>query len=58
MENELFIYDCKKRNGFRRIIIENEVFNWRLYNHYIDIRPNDNQTNQLQVEFGFYDIWL
>ena len=47
----------KKKKGFRKITIENKIYNWR-FTGSIQIRPNDNQNNKLDIDFGWYDEWL
>ncbi len=47
----------KKRRGFRKIIVNNIIYNWRFCSH-IDIRPNENKNNRLLIDVGWYDIWL
>ena len=47
----------KKKNGFRKITIENEIYNWR-FSGIIEIRPNENQSNKLEIDFGWFDEWL
>ena len=47
----------KKKKGFRKITIENEIYNWNFTN-IIDIRPNENQSNKLEIDFGWFDEWI
>ena len=47
----------KKKKGFRKIVVDNVAFNWR-FSELIEIRPEGNQTNQLEVDFGYFDSWL
>ena len=47
----------KKKNGFRKITIEKEIYNWR-FSGIIEIRPNENQSNKLEIDFGWFDEWL
>ena len=47
----------KKKNGFRKITIENEIYNWR-FGGIIKIRPNQNKNNTLEINIGYFDIWL
>ncbi len=47
----------KKRRGFRKIIVNNIIYNWRFCS-YIDIRPNENKNNRLLIDVGWYDVWL
>jgi hypothetical protein len=47
----------KKKNGFRKITIENNIYNWR-FTSIIQIRPNENPNNKLEIDFGWYDEWL
>lgn len=46
----------KKRNGFRKITIDNAIYYWRL-NNVIEIRPDQNQSNKLEIDFGYFDHW-
>jgi hypothetical protein len=47
----------KKKNGFRKIIIEDKIYNWRFEN-IIQIRPSENRNNKLEIDFGWFDNWL
>jgi hypothetical protein len=47
----------KKNNGFRKITIQNEIYNWKLV-EVIQIRPNGNQSNKLEINIGYFDVWL
>ncbi|KQB39799.1 hypothetical protein [Flavobacterium aquidurense] len=46
----------KKRNGFRKITIDTTIYCWRL-NGVIEIRPDQNQSNKLEIDFGYFDYW-
>ena len=46
-----------KKKGFRKIVVGNTAFNWR-FSEIIEIRPDGNQTNKLEVDFGYFDPWL
>ncbi len=43
----------KKKQGFRAITVDGEIFNWR-YDAVIDIRPALHKANQLIVDTGVY----
>lgn len=47
----------KKKKGFRKIIIGNTAYNWR-FSDSIEIRPEQNQSNKLEIDFGYFDPWL
>lgn len=47
----------KKKKGFRKIVVDNIAFNWR-FSEIIEIRPEGNQNNKLEVDFGYFDSWL
>lgn len=48
---------AKKKNGFRKIVVNDEIYYWR-FNDCIDIRPDQNQSNKLEIDFGYFDHWL
>lgn len=43
-----------KKKGFRKIVIQNQAFNWRL-GRLIDVRPDSRKANQLNVDFEWSD---
>jgi hypothetical protein len=47
----------QKKRGFRKIVVNGQAFNWRLKTQ-IEVRPVGCRDNRLEVDFGFYDIWL
>lgn len=47
----------KKKKGFRKILIENQTYNWRFIG-VIQIRPEQNNSNKIEIDFGYYDTWL
>lgn len=47
----------KKKNGFRKITIENHIYNWR-FNGIVEIRSNENKNNKVEIDFGWFDNWL
>jgi len=47
----------KKKKGFRKIIIGNETYNWR-FSDSIEIRPEQDQSNRLEIDLGSFDPWL
>ena len=47
----------KKKKGFRKITIDNKIYNWRFLGS-IEIRPEGNQSNKLEIDFGYFDSWL
>lgn len=47
----------KNKTGFRKITVEEQIFNWK-FAEIIDIRPENNMNNKLEVDFGYYDVWL
>ncbi len=48
---------AKHKKGFRKIVVNEHEFSWR-FTSVIDIRPKDNQSNKLIVDFGWVDVWL
>jgi hypothetical protein len=47
----------QKKRGFRKIIIDDNVFNWR-FNSQIEVCPATFKDNKLIVDFGWFDSWL
>ena len=47
----------KKKKGFRKIIVDDTTYNWR-FSDSIEIRPEQNQSNKLEIDFGYFDPWL
>jgi hypothetical protein len=47
----------KKKRGFRKIVIDGNLFNWR-FNFQIEVCPVTCKDNRLIVDFGWYDSWL
>ena len=46
----------KKKKGFRKLVTDNKIYYWRL-NGIVEIRPDQNQTNKLEIDFGYFDYW-
>jgi hypothetical protein len=46
----------KKKKGFPKLITDNKIYYWRL-NGIVEIRPDQNQTNKLEIDFGYFDYW-
>lgn len=47
----------KKKRGFRKIMIDGITYSWR-FSDFVEIRPAHNQTNRLEINFGYFDHWL
>jgi hypothetical protein len=47
----------QKKRGFRKIIIDDKVFNWR-FNSQIEVCPAICKDNKVIVDFGWFDSWL
>jgi hypothetical protein len=47
----------KKKRGFRKIVIDNNVFNWR-FNSQIEVCPATCKDNKVIVDFGWFDSFL
>jgi len=47
----------EKKRGFRKIIIDGITYNWR-FSDSVEIRPAHNSTNRLEINFGYFDLWL
>lgn len=47
----------QKKRGFRKIVIDEKVFNWR-FNSQLEICPAAYKDNKVIVDFGWFDSWL
>jgi hypothetical protein len=47
----------KKKKGFRKIVIEDKIFNWR-FNSQVEVCLSSCKDNRLIVDFGWFDSLL
>ena len=47
----------QKKRGFRKIVLDGKVFNWR-FNAQIEVCPASCKANRLIVDFGWVDPFL
>ena len=47
----------QKKRGFRKIVIDEKVFNWR-FNTLLEVCPATCKDNKVIVDFGWFDPWL
>lgn len=45
------------KKGFRKIVVENQTYNWRFID-IIQIKPVNQQTNTLEIDICYFDVWL
>jgi hypothetical protein len=56
--NEIFPMSIPKRKrGFRKIVLDNNVFNWR-FNSQIEVCPANRKDNRIIVDFGWFNSFL
>ncbi|MGX7666745.1 hypothetical protein [Flavobacterium pedocola] len=47
----------KKKKGFRKIVVAEKVYYWR-FSTIIEIKPEHNHSNRLEIDFGHFDPWF
>ena len=43
--------------GFRKIVVKEQSYKWR-FQARIQICPEGLYNNKLEIDFGYYDVWL